>query len=110
MSNPKDQLSELVKRAQKMQEDMQKAQEELACLDLEGQAGAGLVKVVVSYPNKVKSIAIDQSLFNEDRDMLEDLLVAGINDALRKAEECASEKLGSLTAGLPLPPGFKFPF
>jgi DNA-binding YbaB/EbfC family protein len=93
-----------------MQENMKKMQEQLAQVEVEGQSGAGLVKVTVTCRNDVKRIAIDPSLLSDDKDMLEDLIVAAMNDALRKAEQTASEKMGSVTAGLPLPPGFKMPF
>ena len=106
----KGQLAGLMKQAQAMQDNMKRAQEELASIEVEGQSGAGLVKVTVTCRNDVKRIAIDPSLLSDDKDMLEDLIVAAMNDALRKAEQTASEKMGSVTAGLPLPPGFKMPF
>ncbi len=106
----KGQLAGLMKQAQQMQENMRRAQEELAKIDVEGQSGAGMVKVTVSCRNEVRRIEIDPSLFEDDRDMLEDLVVAAMNDALRKAEQTAQEKMGGLTQGLPLPPGFKMPF
>ena len=106
----KGQLAGLMKQAQQMQENMRRAQEELAKIDVEGQSGAGMVKVTVSCRNEVRRIEIDPSLFADDRDMLEDLLVAAMNDALRKAEQTSQEKMGGLTQGLPLPPGFKMPF
>ena len=103
-------IAGLMKQAQQMQENMKKMQEQLAQVEVEGQSGAGLVKVTVTCRNDVKRIAIDPSLLSDDKDMLEDLIVAAMNDALRKAEQTASEKMGSVTAGLPLPPGFKMPF
>ncbi len=106
----KGQLAGLMKQAQQMQENMKKAQEQLAQIEVEGQSGAGLVKVTMTCRNDVKRIAIDPTLFGEDKDMLEDLLVAAMNDALRRAEQTASEKMGAMTAGMPLPPGFKMPF
>jgi nucleoid-associated protein EbfC len=106
----KNQLAGLMKQAQQMQENMQRAQEELAHTEVEGQSGAGLVKIVMTCRHDVKRVSIDASLFGEDRDMLEDLVAAAFNDGLRKAEATAQEKLGSLTAGMPLPPGFKLPF
>ena len=106
----KGQLAGLMKQAQQMQENMKKMQEQLAQVEVEGQSGAGLVKVTITCRNDVKRIAIDPSLLTDDKDMLEDLIVAATNDALRKAEQTASEKMGSMTAGLPLPPGFKMPF
>jgi DNA-binding YbaB/EbfC family protein len=93
-----------------MQETMQRAQEDLARTEVEGQSGAGLVKVVMTCRHDVKRVSIDPSLLGEDRDMLEDLVAAAFNDGLRKAEATSQEKLGSLTAGLPMPPGFKLPF
>ena len=106
----KNQLAGLMKQAQQMQDNMKKMQEQLAQVEVEGQSGAGLVKVVVTCRNDVKRISIDPSLLAEDKDMLEDLVVAAMNDALRRAEQTAAEKMGSVTAGLPLPPGFKMPF
>ena len=106
----KNQLAGLMKQAQQMQETMQRAQEELARTEVEGQSGAGLVKVVVTCRHDVKRVSIDPSLLGEDRDMLEDLVAAAFNDGLRKAEATSQEKLGSLTAGMPMPPGFKLPF
>jgi DNA-binding YbaB/EbfC family protein len=106
----KNQLAGLMKQAQQMQDNMKKMQEQLAQVEVEGQSGAGLVKVVVTCRNDVKRISIDPSLLADDKDMLEDLVVAAMNDALRRAEQTASEKMGSVTAGLPLPPGFKLPF
>jgi nucleoid-associated protein EbfC len=106
----KGQLAGLMKQAQQMQENMKRAQEQLATIEVEGQSGAGLVKVVVTCRNDVKRVSIDPSLLGEDREMLEDLVVAAINDGLRRAEQTAQEKMASLTAGMPLPPGFKMPF
>ena len=106
----KNQLAGLMKQAQQMQENMQRAQEELARIEVEGQSGAGLVKIVMTCRHDVKRVSIDPSLLGEDRDMLEDLVAAAFNDALRRAEATTQEKLGGLTAGMPLPPGFKLPF
>ncbi len=106
----KGQLAGLMKQAQQMQDNLKRVQEQLADVEVEGQAGAGLVKAVVTCRNEVRRITIDPSLLADDRDMLEDLVVAALNDALRRAEQAASEKMGSVTAGLPLPPGFKMPF
>jgi DNA-binding YbaB/EbfC family protein len=106
----KNQLAGLMKQAQQMQETMQRAQEELARTEVEGQSGAGLVKVVMTCRHDVKRVSIDPSLLGEDRDMLEDLVAAAFHDGLRKAEATSQEKLGSLTAGMPMPPGFKLPF
>ncbi len=106
----KNQLAGLMKQAQQMQENMQRAQEELARTEVEGQAGAGLVKVVMTCRHAVKKVSIDPSLMGEDRDMLEDLIAAAFNDAVRRAEATTQEKMGGLTSGLPMPPGFKLPF
>jgi nucleoid-associated protein EbfC len=106
----KNQLAGLMKQAQQMQDNMKKMQDQLANVDVEGQAGAGMVKVLITCRNEVKRITIDPSLLADDKDMLEDLLVAATNDALRRAEQTAAEKMGTVTAGLPLPAGFKLPF
>jgi len=106
----KGQLAGLMKQAQQMQDNLKRVQEQLAEVEVEGQAGAGLVKAVVTCRNEVRRITIDPSLLADDRDMLEDLVVAALNDALRLAEQTSSERMGSVTAGLPLPPGFKMPF
>ncbi len=106
----KGQLAGLMKQAQAMQENMKRAQDELALLEVEGQSGAGLVKVQMTCKHDVKRITIDPSLLAEDKDMLEDLVAAAFNAAVRKAEEVSTEKMGKLTAGMPLPPGMKLPF
>ena len=106
----KGQLAGLMKQAQAMQDNLKKAQEELATVEVEGQSGAGLVKVTMTCKHDVKRVVIDPSLLADDKDMLEDLVAAAVNDALRKAEQTSQEKMSSLTAGLPLPPGFKMPF
>jgi len=106
----KNQLAGLMKQAQQMQDNMKKAQEQLAAIEVEGQSGAGLVKVLINCRNDVKRITIDPSLLADDKDMLEDLVAAAVNDALRKAVQTSQEKMSSVTAGLPLPPGFKMPF
>jgi nucleoid-associated protein EbfC len=106
----KNQLAGLMKQAQQMQDNLKKAQEQLASIEVEGQSGAGLVKVVVTCRNDVKRVTIDPSLLGEDKEMLEDLVTAAMNDALRRAEQTSQEKMASVTSGLPLPPGFKMPF
>ena len=107
----KNQLAGLMKQAQQMQDNLKKAQEQLAAVEVEGQSGAGLVKVVVTCRNDVKRVSIDPSVMADgDKEMLEDLVVAAMNDALRRAEVTAAERMSSVTAGLPLPPGFKMPF
>ena len=107
----KGQIAGLMKQAQQMQDNMRKMQEQLATVEVEGQSGAGLVKVVMTCKHDVKRITIDPSLLAEDKDMLEDLVAAAFNAAVRKAEETSAEKMGKLTAGMPgLPGGMKFPF
>lgn len=106
----KGQLAGLMKQAQAMQDNMKRAQDELALLEVEGQSGAGLVKVTMTCKHDVKRVVVDPSLLAEDKDMLEDLVAAAFNDAVRRAEEVSAEKMGKLTAGLPLPPGMKLPF
>ncbi|MFC5459214.1 MULTISPECIES: YbaB/EbfC family nucleoid-associated protein [Massilia] len=107
----KNQLAGLMKQAQAMQDNMKKAQEQLALIEVEGQSGAGLVKVTMTCKNDVKRVQIDPSLLADDKDMLEDLVAAAFNDAVRKAEATSAEKMSGLTAGMPgLPPGFKMPF
>ena len=106
----KNQLAGLMKQAQQMQDNLKRAQDELALMDVEGQSGAGLVKVTMSCKHDVKRVAIDKSLLGDDQDMLEDLVAAAFNDAIRRAEEVSQEKMGKLTAGMPLPPGMKLPF
>jgi len=106
----KGQLAGLMKQAQAMQDNLKRAQDELAQLEVEGQSGAGLVKVVMTCKHDVKRVTIDPSLLADDKDMLEDLVAAAVNDAVRRAEQVSQEKMGKLTAGLPLPPGMKLPF
>ena len=106
----KGQLAGLMKQAQAMQDNMKRAQDELALMEVDGQSGAGLVKVTMTCKHDVRRITIDPSLLTDDKDMLEDLVAAAFNDAVRRAEEVSSEKMGKLTAGMPMPPGMKFPF
>jgi DNA-binding YbaB/EbfC family protein len=106
----KGQIAGLMKQAQQMQENLKKAQEEIAGMEVEGQAGAGMVKVVMTGRHDVKRVSIDPSLMNEDKDMLEDLIAAAVNDAVRRVEAATQEKMGALTSGLGLPPGMKLPF
>lgn len=106
----KGNLAGLMKQAQAMQDNMKKMQEQLAAIEVEGQSGAGMVKVTMTCKHDVKRVVIDPSLLGEDRDMLEDLVAAAFNDAVRKAEATTQEKMAGVTAGLPLPPGFKMPF
>ena len=106
----KNQLAGLMKQAQAMQENMKRAQDELAAIEVEGQSGAGLVKVVMTCKHDVKRVAIDPSLLADDKDMLEDLVAAAVNDAVRRVEATTQEKMSGLTGGMGLPPGFKLPF
>ena len=102
-------LGGLMKQAQMMQENMKKAQEQLAQTEVEGQAGAGMVKVVMTCAHDVRRVSIDPSVM-DDREMLEDLIAAAMNDAARKGEALSQEKMSGFTAGMNLPPGFKLPF
>jgi DNA-binding YbaB/EbfC family protein len=106
----KNQLAGLMKQAQQMQDNLKKAQEDLARVEVEGQAGAGMVKVLMTCRHDVKRVTIDPSLLGEDRDMLEDLIAAAINDAVRRVEAATQEKMSGLTMGMPMPPGLKLPF
>ncbi|MCA3211546.1 MAG: YbaB/EbfC family nucleoid-associated protein [Burkholderiales bacterium] len=106
----KNQLAGLMQQAQKMQENMKRLQDELASIEVEGQSGAGMVKVTMTCKNQVRRVQIDPSLVGDDKDMLEDLVAAAFNDAVRRAEETSQQKMASVTAGMPLPPGFKLPF
>ncbi|QIM68788.1 YbaB/EbfC family nucleoid-associated protein [Basfia succiniciproducens] len=103
-------LGNLMKQAQQMQERMQKMQEEIAQLEVTGESGAGLVKVTINGAHNCRRVEIDPSLMEEDKDMLEDLIAAAFNDAARRADELQKEKMASVTAGMPIPPGFKMPF
>lgn len=103
-------LSGLMKQAQQMQENMQKMQEKLATVEVEGQAGAGMVKVTMTCRHDVKRVSIDDSLLSDDKDMLEDLIAAAVNDAVRKVESTVQEKMGGMMGGMGLPPGMKLPF
>ena len=102
-------MGNLMKQAQKMQEDMQKAQAEIANMEVNGQAGGGMVKVTMTGRHDVKRVEIDDSVM-DDKEMLEDLLAAAVNDAVRQVEETSKERMSGLTAGLELPGGMKFPF
>ncbi len=103
-------LGNLMKQAQQMQENMQKMQDQLASVEVEGQSGAGMVKVVMTCQHDVRRVSIDDSLLSDDKEMLEDLVAAAMNDAVRKVAQTVQEKMGGLTAGMGLPPGFKMPF
>ena len=106
----KGQLAGLMKQAQQMQDNMRKMQEQLATMEVEGQSGAGMVKVVMTCKHDVKRVSVDPSLVGDDKEMLEDLVAAAFNDAARKVEETVAEKMSGMTSGLGLPPGFKLPF
>ena len=103
-------LGNLMKQAQEMQANMQKAQEKLADMEVTGESGGGLVKVTMTGRHEVRRVVIDDSLLSDDKDMLEDLVAAAINDATHKVETTTQEQMSSLTAGLNLPPGMKLPF
>ncbi len=103
-------MGNLMKQAQQMQERMQKMQEEVANLEVVGESGAGLVKVTLTGSHSVRRVSIDDSLLEDDKDMLEDLIAAAFNDAARRIEEAQKEKMASVTGGMQLPPGFKMPF
>ncbi|MFZ4651045.1 MAG: YbaB/EbfC family nucleoid-associated protein [Rubrivivax sp.] len=106
----KGQLAGLMKQAQAMQDNLKRAQDELATIEVEGQSGSGLVKVTMTCKHDVRRVTIDPSLLGDDRDMLEDLVAAAFNDAVRRAEQVTSEKMSRITAGMPMPPGMKLPF
>jgi DNA-binding YbaB/EbfC family protein len=105
----KGNIGQMMKQAQMMQENMRRMQEQLGTMEVEGQSGSGMVKIVMSCKHEVRRVGIDPSL-TADREMLEDLLVAAFNDAARKVEATVAEKMGSLTAGMGLPAGLKLPF
>ena len=105
----KNGIAGLMKQAQQMQENMKKAQEELGRVEVEGQAGAGMVKVLMTCSHDVRRVTIDPSVM-DDKEMLEDLIAAAVNDAVRRGEELSKERMSGFTAGLNLPPGFKLPF
>jgi nucleoid-associated protein EbfC len=102
-------IAGLMKQAQQMQANMQKAQEELAAIEVEGQSGAGAVKVLMTCKHDVRRVSIDQSVM-DDKEMLEDLIAAALNDATRRVETTTQERMAGFTAGLNLPPGMKLPF
>lgn len=103
-------LGNLMKQAQQMQENMKAMQEKLASIEVEGQAGAGMVKVVMTCRYDVRRVNIDASLMGDDKEMLEDLIAAAVNDAVRRVEATTQENMASVTSGLGLPTGMKFPF
>ena len=103
-------LGNLMKQAQQMQENLQKAQAEIGNMEVTGSAGGGMVTVVMTGRHDVKRVSIDPSLMEEDKEMLEDLLAAAVNDAVRIVENSSKEKMASVTGGMELPPGMKLPF
>ena len=106
----KDGIGNIMKQAQQMQESMQKAQEEIAKMEITGESGAGLVKITMTGKHDVKNVIIDPTLLGDDKDMLEDLIAAAVNDANRRVENMTQEKMSGLTAGMNLPAGMKLPF
>jgi DNA-binding YbaB/EbfC family protein len=103
-------IGNLMKQAQAMQENMKKMQDEVANMEVEGQSGGGMVKVTMTGRHDIKRVNIDDSLMGDDKEMLEDLIAAAVNDAVRQVEKTTQEKMSGLTGGLDLPPGFKLPF
>ena len=103
-------IGQLMKQAQKMQADMQKAQEEMASMTVSGESGAGLVRISMTCKHQIQTLEIDDSLFSDDKEMLEDLIIAAFNDAVRKVESTVQEKFSGMAAGMGLPPGMKLPF
>jgi len=103
-------MGDLMKKAQQMQEDMKKAQEEIAKAEVTGEAGAGLVKITMNGRHDVRNVDIDSSLMSEDKDVLEDLIAAAINDAVRRIEANQKDKMSGMMSGMGLPPNFKMPF
>ncbi|TRW92712.1 YbaB/EbfC family nucleoid-associated protein [Candidatus Methylobacter oryzae] len=106
----KNALGNIMQQAQKMQEDLKKAQEELNSMQVMGEAGGGLVTILMTGKREARKVTIDPSLLGDDKDMLEDLVAAAINDAVNKVAKMKKEKMADVTAGLPLPPGFQMPF
>ena len=103
-------IGQLMKQAQQMQADMQKAQDEMASLTVTGESGAGMVKITMTCKHELKNLEIDDSLIGDDKEMLEDLIIAAFNDAVRRVEKTVQEKFSGMTAGLSLPPGMNLPF
>ncbi|MCK5872599.1 MAG: YbaB/EbfC family nucleoid-associated protein [Methylococcales bacterium] len=106
----KDAFGNIMQQAQKMQESVKKVQDEIAALEVLGQSGGGLVTVLMTGKREVRKVTIDDSLVTDDRDMLEDLVASAMNDAVRKVSKLKQEKMSSITAGMPIPPGFQMPF
>lgn len=106
----KNALGNIMQQAQKMQEEMKRMQAEIAAMEVSGESGGGLVTILMNGKREVKKVSIDPSLLGDDKDMLEDLVAAAINDAVNKVAKMKKEKMSAITAGLPLPPGFQMPF
>jgi len=106
----KNALGNIMQQAQKMQDDIKKAQEELANMQVMGESGGGLVTILMTGKREARKVTIDPSLLGDDKDMLEDLVAAAINDAVHKVSKMKKEKMADVTAGIPLPPGFQLPF
>ncbi|TAN71968.1 MAG: YbaB/EbfC family nucleoid-associated protein [Gallionella sp.] len=103
-------LGGLMKQAQQMQQNMQKAKAELATVEVEGQAGSGIVKVTMTCAHEVRRVSLDDSVMSDDKEMLEDLIVLALNDAMKKAETISQQRMAGFSAGMGLPPGMKLPF
>ncbi|OAI08963.1 nucleoid-associated protein [Methylomonas methanica] len=106
----KNALAGIMQQAQKMQDNLKKAQEELGAMEVQGESGGGLVTIVMTGKREVRKVSIDSSLVGDDKDMLEDLVAAAINDAVHKVGKMKKEKMADVTAGIPIPPGFQMPF
>ncbi|CAD6873000.1 YbaB/EbfC family nucleoid-associated protein [Methylomonas sp. BW4-1] len=106
----KNALAGIMQQAQKMQDNLKKAQEELGAMEVQGESGGGLVTIVMTGKREVRKVSIDPSLVGDDKDMLEDLVAAAINDAVHKVGKMKKEKMADVTAGIPIPPGFQMPF
>jgi len=106
----KNALAGMMQQAQKMQDNFKKAQEELASIEVTGESGGGLITILMTGKREVRKVSIDPSLLGDDKDMLEDLVAAAINDAVHKVNKMKKEKMSDVTAGIPIPPGFQMPF
>ncbi|MCK9609027.1 MAG: YbaB/EbfC family nucleoid-associated protein [Methylomonas sp.] len=106
----KNALAGMMQQAQKMQDNFKKVQEELAAMEVQGESGGGLVTIIMTGKREVRKVNIDPSLVGDDKDMLEDLVAAAINDAVHKVAKMKKDKMADVTAGMPLPPGFQMPF
>jgi DNA-binding YbaB/EbfC family protein len=106
----KNALAGIMQQAQKMQDNLKKAQEELAIIEVQGESGGGLITILMTGKREVRKVSIDPTLLGEDKDMLEDLVAAAINDAVHKVSKMKKEKMADVTAGIPIPPGFQMPF